>query len=146
MSKDLPAVLAFIPISADGWITLNKTVRKHLEFEELKKLFLEMHDEVVITSQGNNVKQIASTKGNRIQLPEKALKKLEVSANSLVALIERKDAVAIKRFVIEEREAEKARIVPLLNKCYVFLVGTFSFVVPLCYLLQTFYHALNILR
>jgi len=113
MDEQVSQVIAIVSISSDGRINLKKYVREHLGMKDGQTLFLDMQEEVTLSAQKKNGEEISVMKGNRIRLPEKALSKLDITGNSQVALVQRKNAVAVKKLEVTEEEGERARVVDL---------------------------------
>ena len=113
MTEEIPQVIAIVSVSTDGRMNLKKAVREHLGIKEPKRLFLDMSDEIILSTDEKKGEEIELIKGNRIRIPERALRRLGITTKSLVGLVERKNAAAIKRVEIVEREAERARIFDL---------------------------------
>jgi len=113
MTEEIPQVIAIVSVSTDGRMNLKKAVREHLGIKEPKKLFLDMSDEIILSTDEKKGEEIELIKGNRIHIPEQALRRLGMTTKSLVGLVERKNAVAIKKVKIVGREAERARIFDL---------------------------------
>jgi len=111
MTEKIPQVIAIVSISPDGKLDLKKDVREHLGMKDAKTLFLDMQDEMILSAKEDTSEEIAVMKGNRIHLPEEALRKLRIAERSLVGFVQRRDAVAIKKFIIKEKEGERASIV-----------------------------------
>lgn len=113
MSDEIPQVIAIVSISPDGMMNLKKSVRDHLGVKQGQTPFLDMKDEIILSAGEGSGEEINLVKGNRIRLPEKALGKLGITDKSLVGLVQRRNAAAIKRVEIVQKEAETARIVDL---------------------------------
>jgi len=113
MSEEIPQVIAIISISADGKLKLKKAVREHLGMKESRPLFLHMQDEMIISTEKDKGEEVSVTRGNSIHLPNEALEKLGIDDRSLVALVQRSNGVAVKKFETVEKESEWAKIVDL---------------------------------
>jgi hypothetical protein len=113
MTEEIPQIIAIVSVSTDGKINLKKDVRQHLGMKDDQNLFLNMQNEMTLSAHEKNGEQIAVMKGNRIRLPEKALSKLDITERALVGLVQRKNAVAVKKFEVVEEEGERARVVDL---------------------------------
>lgn len=113
MTKEIPQILTIVPISPDGKLNLKKEVREHLGMRNAQTLFLDMQDEILLSAQEGKGEEMAVTKRTRIRLPEEALRKLQTNGRSLVGLVQRRNAVAIKKVEIVEKEGERAKIVDL---------------------------------
>lgn len=113
MSEKIPQIIAIVSISPDGKLNLKKDVREHLGMEDAQPLFLDMQDEIILSAEEGTGEEISVIKGKRIRLPEEALRKLGIADRSLVGLVQRRKAVAIKKVEIVEKEGERVRIVDL---------------------------------
>ena len=113
MSEEIPQVIAIVSISPDGKLKLKKVVKEHLGMKEAKPLFLDMQDEIVLSTVRGKGEEIAVTRGDSIRLPSEALEKLGIDERSLVAFIQRSNGVAVKKFETVEKESEWAKIVDL---------------------------------
>ena len=113
MSEEIPQVIAIVSISPDGKLKLKKVVKEHLGMKEAKPLFLDMQDEIVLSTVRGKGEEIAVTRGDSIRLPNEALEKLGIDERSLVAFVQRSNGVAVKKFETVEKESEWAKIVDL---------------------------------
>jgi hypothetical protein len=107
----IPQIVAIISISVDGRLNLKKAVRQHLGLGDAKTLFLDMQDEILLSTEEGRGTELSLEKGTRIHLPEGALSRLGMAGRSLVGLVQRRNAVAIKKLEIVEEEGERARLV-----------------------------------
>ena len=105
--EDVPQVISIVPVDRNGKVNLKKQVREHLGGAD--GLRLSVGKEIMLSTRKRG--KPAEIKGTRLRLPEPVLGKLGVEAGSLIAFIQRRKAVAIKKFEIVERPAERARIV-----------------------------------
>ncbi|MFB0543793.1 MAG: hypothetical protein ACETVR_03330 [Candidatus Bathyarchaeia archaeon] len=113
MAEEIPQIIAIVSISPDGKVNLKKDVREHLGMKDAQTLFLDTQDEIILSAEEGTGEEIPLRKGNRILLPEGALRKLGITDRSLVGLVQRRKAVAVKKVEIEEKEGEKAKVVDL---------------------------------
>lgn len=113
MTVGIHQIISIIPVSTDGRMNLNKSVRQYLGIKGA--LFLHIRDEVLLTVERRKGEETYGEDGNII-LPEEVLRKLNIRTRSLVGLVQRGNAVAIKRFEVLEREGERARIVDIETK------------------------------
>ena len=111
-SGDVPQVVAIVSISAEGKLTLKKAVRQHLALRPDQALFLDMRREIVLSTNATGA-EVPVDKRNRVSLPERALEKLGVAGKTLVGLVQRPGAVAVKRLEIVEEAGERARLVDI---------------------------------
>ncbi len=113
MTREVPQIIAIVSVSPDGKMNLKKDVRGHLGMKDGQTLFLDTQDEIILSAQEKKGEEIALMKGNRIRLPERALSKLDITDGSLVGLVQRRNAVAVKKFEVVEEEGERAGVVDL---------------------------------
>jgi len=102
---DVPSVLSVVPVDGKGRINLRKEVTSHLG--AARGYCLEVGGEVRLRQPGKGER--AETKGRRLDLSGDAAARLGVSESDLVALVERREAVAVKKLTVEERPGVKAR-------------------------------------
>jgi len=114
MTGGIPQIISIVPVSPDGKMNLDKSVKQYLGMKG--SLFLDIRNELLLSVERRKGEEMDIENGNNILLPEEALRKLNIRARSLVGLVQRDNAVAIKKFVVSEREGERARIVDLETK------------------------------
>lgn len=107
--NEYPQVIAAAKASRSGTVTLKKRVRDHLGGGD--DLYLVTEPEVLLTARKASGELPAELKGSRLQLPEDVQARLGLDGNSLVAMIQRPGAVAIKRLSIEEHPSDNAQAV-----------------------------------
>ena len=74
-------------------------------------LWLDEGPEVVLSTVSNSASYKAEvSKGNRLTLPDSILDRLGVETKSLIGLVQRPNALALKKLEIVEREATQARL------------------------------------
>ncbi|MCW4028000.1 MAG: hypothetical protein NWE76_11030 [Candidatus Bathyarchaeota archaeon] len=110
LRKEIPQIVAIVSISQKGMINIKKKVRQHLTMDDAHALFLDMRDEILFSAKSSTGYEIPLLKGNRIRLPDRVLGKLGVDQGGLVGLVQRENAVAIKKVEIIEKEGEIARL------------------------------------
>jgi hypothetical protein len=105
----VPQIVAIVPFTLDGRLSLKKAVREHLGLGDQRILYLDMQAEIILSTAvvGD---ALAIDRKNRVHLPRKALIRLGITERSLVGLVQRDSALAIKRVEIDEREGEFARL------------------------------------
>jgi len=113
MTVGIPQIISIIPVSPDGRMNLDKNVRQYLGMKGA--LFIHIRDEVLL-SVGRGKGEKTHVEDGHLILPEEALRKLKIRIGSLIGLVQRGNAVAIKRFEVSEREGERARIVDIETK------------------------------
>jgi len=106
MAPPIPDVVAIVKASRDGKVNVKREVRDALGVRD-GPLYLEVGEEVLLTPRKTRAARPAEMQRNRLCLPGDVAAKLELEAESLVAMIERNRGVALKRLVIEEREGEE---------------------------------------
>ena len=107
-SDAVPQVISIVVVESNGKISLKKEVKEYLGSDQ--RLRLVQNGEVMLTARGRG--DDADVKGGRLSLPQSVLQTLGASAGTLIAMVTRgKQALAIKKIEIEEREAEAARVV-----------------------------------
>jgi hypothetical protein len=109
-SENIPQVVAIVSISAEGKLTLKKAVRQHLALQPGQSLFLDMQKELLLSTDAVG-SEVPVDERNRVGLPERARERLEVVGKTLVALVQRPRAVAVKRVEIVEQAGDWSRLV-----------------------------------
>jgi len=104
----VPQVVAIVPVSADGTLRLKKEVRAHLG-DGNADFRLISGEEVVLTAQDAAGERM-EVHGNRFCLSVDIAAKLQIKKGSLVAMVERPGAVALKKLDIEEHDGEAAKV------------------------------------
>jgi bifunctional DNA-binding transcriptional regulator/antitoxin component of YhaV-PrlF toxin-antitoxin module len=109
----IPQIAGIVSLSAKGEVTLKKAVRNHLRLGKASGgLCLKVGEEVLLTAtsrkpvEGMRVK----LRGNRLLLPQNIVERLGLEKGSYVAMIQRSDAVALKRLDVEERQGKAAKV------------------------------------
>jgi bifunctional DNA-binding transcriptional regulator/antitoxin component of YhaV-PrlF toxin-antitoxin module len=105
--SEIPQIIAIVSVPANGRISLKKAVRQHLGLQNGQPLFLHIGDEITLSSDPQGA-TVALGKGNRITLPEDVLARLDISTGTRVGLVQRPNAVAVKRVDIVEQRSERA--------------------------------------
>lgn len=113
MAEEIHQIIDVVSVSPDGNMVLRKDVRDYLGMKESQKLSLDMQDEIVLSAKEGYGEDIPVAKNNRIRLPKAALGKLAITEKSLVGIVQRRKAVAIKKFEVAEKEGGRARVVDL---------------------------------
>jgi hypothetical protein len=111
-SGNVPQVVAITLLSAEGKLTLNKAVRQYLGLQTGQSLFLDMEEEILLSTAATGT-EVPVDKRNCVSLPGWAFEKLGVAGKALVGLVQRPDAVAVKRVEIVEEAGEWARLVDI---------------------------------
>ena len=107
--KGLPQIIAIVSISQDGKLNLKKIVMEHLGVKNPERLFLDTHNEILLSATEGTGEEIPVLGGNKLRLPEEVLNRLEIDGDSLVGYVQRENAVAVKKVEIVEEEGERAR-------------------------------------
>ena len=110
MTEETPQVIAIVSVYPDGRMNLKKAAREHLGMRGRQRLFLEMSDEILLSTDETKGEEIDLIKGNRVRMPEETLKRLGITEKSLVGLVQRKNAAAVKKVEIVGRKANRSRI------------------------------------
>jgi hypothetical protein len=100
-------VIAIVPVNGSGRIFLKKKAMAHLGGDQRLRLTVGEELELAARRRGQEV----PLKGGRLALPQSALQVLNASPGTLVALVAREHALALKKLVLEERPALDAHAV-----------------------------------
>lgn len=111
--NDIPQIISIVSISGGEDLYLVKAVLEYLGVKEANNLFLNMGNEIVVTSEQDGGDKVMFVGGSTIHLPKEVVRKLGLKDKSLVGLVQRNGAVAIKKVEIIEREGERARMIDL---------------------------------
>lgn len=111
-TDNIPQVIDIVPASQDGKVSVKKIVRDYLQAGR-EALHLDCGPEILLRPRACTSTMPANMSGSRLQLPREAISTLILDKNTLVAIIQRTEAVAIKRLAIEEREGDGARAVDM---------------------------------
>jgi bifunctional DNA-binding transcriptional regulator/antitoxin component of YhaV-PrlF toxin-antitoxin module len=106
----IPQIVTIVTVSAEGRLNLKKAARQHLGLEDAQTLFLDTGDEIILSAEGGKGSECPLEKGGRITLPEDALSKLGIAGRSLVGLVQRERALAVKQVEVVEGEGERPRL------------------------------------
>ena len=106
----IPQVLAIVPVAGKGKVSLKKTVRDYLG-PAGGTLYLHLDGEVLLTPQESAGSMRAAVTGSRLDLPGEVIARLDVVRGSLVAMIQRENAVALKRIEIVQAQGDSAQVV-----------------------------------
>ncbi len=106
----IPQIVAIVTVSAQGRLNLKKAAREHLDLGNAQAVFLDMGDEILLSAEGGRGTECPLAKGGRITLPEYALSILGIAGRSLVGLVQRERALAVKRVDILEGEGDRPRL------------------------------------
>ena len=110
-------MIAIVSVYPDGRMNLKKAAREHLGMRGHQRLFLDMSEEIVLSTDETKGEEIELIKGNRVRMPGEALRRLGITEKSLVGLVERKNAAAVKKVEIVERKADRSRIFDVETTC-----------------------------
>jgi hypothetical protein len=110
--KDIPQIVTIVSVPANGRISLKKAVRQHLGLESGQPLYLSTAHEITVSTEAQG-DQIALEKGNRITLSEQVQARLGLSQGSQIGMVQRPNAVALKRVDIVECEGARARLLDI---------------------------------
>lgn len=110
IKETIPQIIAFSSINEKGFTFLKKKVMNYLEIDATLPVAISSENEILLTTKEVGVK-LTILPGNRIQLPSYALKKLKITKKTKICFIQRKNAVAIKKFEIKISNARLPKIV-----------------------------------
>jgi len=117
MPHEIPQVVSITPVSSDGLINLGKEVNGQLGMDGTKKLYLRLGKEILLSTKVVTGRRLRIVDGNRARLPDDVLRKLGISKDqkgkSLVGLVQRRDALAVKGFEVVEEGGEIADLYDL---------------------------------
>ena len=108
--EDVPQVIAIVQPTRANKISLKKIVREFLQAGK-EPLYLEMEDEVLLSAKTSPTAIPVEGSGSRIILPETAIETLGLTPDTLLAILEREGAVALKRLEIVDQPGQEAQIV-----------------------------------
>lgn len=106
--KQLPQVLTLAKGSKNGKIFLKKNIRHHLGIKNNAVVFLTTDHEILISAVKTRNARKLQLENSSLRLPDDVFGKFLIAQDSLVGLVERDQAIAIKSFEIEESIGEKA--------------------------------------
>ena len=109
----VPQIVSISPVNSDGKLRLVKVVKDYLELQEGQPLFLDVKDEVRLSSKPISKTEISVNRSGALFLPVVVMQKLEISKPAIIGLVQRPDAVAVKVVEVEEVERESARLVDI---------------------------------
>jgi hypothetical protein len=110
--EDVPQVIAIVQPTRAFKIPLKKIVRGHLQADS-KPLYLEVGNEVLLTTTPSPIAIPVQRSGSRIALPDTVVAELGLEQDTLVAFLERAHAVALKRLDIAEQAGDQAKAVDI---------------------------------
>ncbi|MHA1185353.1 MAG: hypothetical protein ACTSSK_00545 [Candidatus Heimdallarchaeota archaeon] len=103
--KDLPQIICIAKVGKDNKLQVKSAVFKYLNQQPEEKLYLKFENEFLINTKEITGVEIPLINNIFIILPESVLKHLELELNSYICFIQRPNAVAIKKFIVEEKRA-----------------------------------------
>ena len=112
MPLGIPQVLAIARVSSKGTVVVKKGVTDHLD-KDTGPIYLSDQEEMLLTTMASAADELAELRGNRLRLPAEIMVKLKLAKDSLVAMIQRPEAVALKKMEIVEREGDRAQLTDL---------------------------------
>jgi hypothetical protein len=107
---EIPQIVTIVTVSDEGRLSLKKAARQHLGLGDAQALLLDMGDEIILSAEGGRGSECPLEKGGRITLSEDALSTLGIAGRSLVGLVQRERALAIKKVEVVEGEGERSRL------------------------------------
>ena len=111
--KGIPQIIDIVSISQDGKLNLKKNVMAHLGVKKAERLFLDIQNEILLSATEGTGEEISVSAGNKLRLPEEVLDRLEMDGDSLVGLVQRENAVAVKKVEVVEEDGERATVLDL---------------------------------
>jgi len=112
--QDIPQIVAIVSLTAKKQINLKKAARQHLGLQDGHSLWLVEGPEMLLSATPSvDGTEIEVGKGYRVTLPDSALALLGIQARSTLGLVQRPNALAVKRLEIAERESAQARLYDL---------------------------------
>jgi hypothetical protein len=111
--EGVPQIVAITRVSKDGKLGLKKAVREQIGVAEGQALYLDVQDEILLTTEAGRGQEVPMDGRNRICLPEGVLAELGLAMGGLVGLVQRPRAVAVKAVEIAEAEAGQARLIDI---------------------------------
>ena len=104
-TANLPQVLAFAPLGKGGRVNLPKAVLGYLG---ANTLYLDVEEEIVLASQPAASSKVAEVQGKSLMLPERVVQPLGWERGTVLAMVERDRAVALKVASLVESPGEFA--------------------------------------
>jgi len=104
--KELSQIICIAKVGKDNKLQVKSAVFKYLDQQPGERLYLKFENEFLINTKEITGVEIPLINNRFIILPEDVLKHLEVELNSHVCFIQRPNAVAIKKFIVEEKRAD----------------------------------------
>ena len=101
--EGVPQIVAITRVSKDGKLGLKKAVREQIGLAEGRALYLDVQDEVLLTTESGRGQELPVDGRNRTCLPEDVRAELGLGKGALAGLVQRPNAVALK--VVEIAEA-----------------------------------------
>ena len=110
LREDIPQVLAIAALAQKGAVALNKVVREHLD-ADAGPLQLQTTDsgELWLTPRPSG--EPAQMTKSRLQLSTETVEALDLAPGDLLAFVQRDAGVALKKLVIREAPASRARVI-----------------------------------
>ena len=114
--EGIPQIVTIVSLTAKKQINLKKAARQHLGLQGGQGLWLTDGTEVLLARDpppDAASSEVEVSKGNRVTLPDPILDRLDIQAKSMLGLVQRPSALAVKKLEIVEREAAQARLYDL---------------------------------
>ena len=112
--ETIPQALTFTSVAHGGRVGLTKAVRQHLGGDTL---YFDIRDEVLLTGQATATAESAQVLGRWMTLPEAVRQVLGVERGALLAMVQRKGAIALKAATVEDRPGDHAEILDIETPC-----------------------------
>jgi hypothetical protein len=109
----IPQIVAIVPVKDDGQLRLVKAVKDYLGLVSETFLYLDIQDEVLLSTAGNHKQEIAVSRSGSLSLPSAVMQHLALTGPALVGLVQRPKSVAVKVVEIEEVASDKVRLVDI---------------------------------
>ncbi|NHJ39235.1 MAG: hypothetical protein FK731_04320 [Asgard group archaeon] len=112
IKKTIPQILAFTNISKNGVIFFKNKIMNFLNIDETQPITITIENEVLLSVKDAGVK-LTILPGNKLQLPSYVIKKLDITKKTKICFVQRKHAIAMKKFKIEIITTKFPRIIDI---------------------------------
>ena len=109
LETNVPQIIGFTKISVNGTFKLKKKVADYLKLTDNQIPYLNYNGEILLSAKPFGIKATVLS-GNRIELPLKAIEKMNIEKRSNICFIERPNAVAIKKIELNVKESKFPKI------------------------------------
>jgi hypothetical protein len=112
--EGIPQIVTIVTLTAKKQINLKKAARQHLGLQNGRSLWLTEGPEVLLSAAPSvGGTEVEVSKGNRVTLPDFALDHLGIQPKSMLGLVQRPNALAVKALEIAEHKSAQARLYDL---------------------------------